>query len=664
MPNVLGIPYPQTAPVDVRDGLRAHLHTNFPDIDPQLLERDIEAWQDLRRKCVSRAAPAGPSPLLRDYAAQLDCAVRMLKNKAGTAFPWTPGFSNAPPMQCYESIDAERAYVLLWIAAEHAQSASCESRSTSESLKRAANEFQMAAGCLAHMATLPLPAPLQDQVPCLRHLMLAQAQECFWQKAVQDGLRDTTIAKLAQGVSTLYADSVALAPPSALPTDWLQHMECKRWHFAAAAMYRKSCDDLAQRRHADELGRLMLAASYVERARRAGTRAVATAVVDDVQSLYDIIHTNLVRADKDNELIYLAAPTNAAHLPDMGTALLAVERCPTPIQAPVAYLAQGQQEAWFQRLMTYGVDVAVRLYADRKAQFLEHTLEAMVSRLDAQLEGALSSMQMAETLQRLDRPQRLPTHWNEYVSGIAASGVRALEEQMQRVMQQADMCRAAYEQARPYHDEAVLREYETALSEACRSDQQVRASIEQVAPLARIMERGMTALHAWAMPTLRDLQRASEAHTDDIRGIHAMIEQLRDGAQARRRLVLRARAEMDSDDLRETLMHMVRARQVGDAVPAAALDDVLDKSMQRYDVYLCELKRCESEQHERMRQLKQTHMRLLRQADVAQALDAQAEAWHRVEEAYGQWEALRQHVAEGRVFYETLYDRCQRLAGV
>ena len=251
----------------------------------------------------------------------------------------------------------------------------------------------------------------------------------------------------------------------------------------------------------------------------------------------------------------------------------------------MAYLEQGQQEAWFRRLMTYGVDVAVRLYADRKAQLLEHTLEATASRLDAQLEAALSTMQMAETLQRLDRPQRLPTHWHEYVSGIADGDVRALEELMQRVMQLADMCRAAYEQARPYHDEALLSEYDTALSEARRSDHRVRASLDQVAPLARIMERGMTALHAWAMPTIRDLQRACEAHTDDIRGIHAMMEQLRDGAQARRRLVLRARAEMDSDDLRETLLHMVRARQVGDAVPAAALDDVLATSMQRYDVY-------------------------------------------------------------------------------
>lgn len=664
MSNVLGIPYPQTVFVDVRDGLRAYLHTNFPDIDPQLFERDIEAWQDMRHKCVSKAAPTWQTPLLWDYTAQLDCASRMLKNNAGVAFPWTTGFLKSSDLSLHETIDAERAFMLLWIAAEHAQSGSCESRSTHESLKRAANLFQIAAGCLAYMATLTLPDPLHDQVPCLRDLMLAQAQECFWQKAVQDGLKDTTIAKLAQGVSTQYANCAALAPQAALPSGWVQHMECKRWHFAAAAIYRKSCDDLAQRRHADELGRLMLAASYVERAKRAGTRAVAAAVVHDVQSLYDIIRTNLIRADKDNDLIYLEAPTNAAHLPNIGAALLATEQCPPQIQAPVTYLQEAKKAPWFGRLMTYGVDVAVRLYADRKAQFLEHALEATVSRLDGQLDAALTKMQIAETLLRLDTPQRLPTHWHEYVRCISANGLRALEEQMQRTLQHADMCRAAYEQARPYQDEVIMHEYEKTLLQASSIDAQVRTKIDKAAPLVRVMERGMTALHAWATPTIRDLQRACEAHTDEIRGIHLMMEQLKDGVQWRRRLVLRARAEMDSDDLRETLNNMVRARQVGDAVPAAALDDVLDKSMQRYNVYMLDIKKCEAEQQERMLQLKQMHMRLLRHADVAQALDAQAEAWHRVEEAYGQWQAVRQHVAEGMVFYETLYDRLQRIAGV
>jgi programmed cell death 6-interacting protein len=35
----------------------------------------------------------------------------------------------------------------------------------------------------------------------LERLCLAQAQECFWQKAVKDGMKDATIARLAAKVS-------------------------------------------------------------------------------------------------------------------------------------------------------------------------------------------------------------------------------------------------------------------------------------------------------------------------------------------------------------------------------------------------------------------------------------------------------------------------------
>ena len=38
----------------------------------------------------------------------------------------------------------------------------------------------------------------------LEQLMLAQAQECFWKKAVIDGTRDGIVAKLAEQISELY----------------------------------------------------------------------------------------------------------------------------------------------------------------------------------------------------------------------------------------------------------------------------------------------------------------------------------------------------------------------------------------------------------------------------------------------------------------------------
>lgn len=556
----------------------------------------------------------------------------------------------------FADLDAERAFILLWIAAEHAQSGAAELRSTHESLKRAAHVFQVAAGCLSSIPATA-PAPLDAQAPCLAQLMLAQAQECFWQKAVMDALKDTTIAKLAEGVATLYANALGQAEHAALPREWVQHMECKCWHFAAAAAYRKSCDDAAHRRHADELGRLQLAATFVERARRAARSAP---VVNDVQSLHDIIRTNAARAEKDNQLIYLEAPTNAAHLPDTGTAMLVKIVYPAAVQDPLQYLQS--ERVWFARLFTYGIDVAMRLYTDRKAQFLENVLEREARAADERLEAALQQMHIVETLERLEAPQRLPEAWNEYAQQVGRHGVHALYEQWERVARKGEVCRAMCSAIRS--DDLLLAEYARTLDEAAASDRQVREKLDRAQLLLHPLEKGRTGLHAWAMPVIGRVQAACTAHAGEVRGVRAMLEALQDGAQERHALVMRARAQAEGDDVHERLVSEVRARRLEEGqaiVQAASLHDVLDERMRSYDVYVQAMQASTQVQGERLSEVRRAHARLLRHADIAEALDAQVSAWHDVDEAYAEWRTLQAHMREGAAFYDKMHEMLGRL---
>ena len=63
----------------------------------------------------------------------------------------------------------------------------------------------------------------------LINLMLAQAQECVWQKAAMDQLRDGTIARLALQVASFYEAAYELASNSAIQTvyskSWIVHMQ-------------------------------------------------------------------------------------------------------------------------------------------------------------------------------------------------------------------------------------------------------------------------------------------------------------------------------------------------------------------------------------------------------------------------------------------------------
>jgi programmed cell death 6-interacting protein len=84
--------------------------------------------------------------------------------------------------------------VLYDIGALYSQLATAQSRTTADSLKRACQYFQQAAGIFEHLSgqtnDLRLPPGVvvddfsESTVSTLKFLMLAQAQECFWQKAV------------------------------------------------------------------------------------------------------------------------------------------------------------------------------------------------------------------------------------------------------------------------------------------------------------------------------------------------------------------------------------------------------------------------------------------------------------------------------------------------
>jgi len=88
----------------------------------------------------------------------------------------------------------ERLSVLYNVGAIYSQLATSQSRTTAESLKRACQYFQNAAGSFEFLLTqandlrLPPGTVVEDfsepTITSLKFLMLAQAQECFWQKAV------------------------------------------------------------------------------------------------------------------------------------------------------------------------------------------------------------------------------------------------------------------------------------------------------------------------------------------------------------------------------------------------------------------------------------------------------------------------------------------------
>jgi programmed cell death 6-interacting protein len=234
----------------------------------------------------------------------------------GVDFAWYTALSYGGHKERPESqnnLKFELANVLYNLAALYSQLALATNRSHTEGLRTASNYFCAGAGVLQHlnddvipeMRSTPPEGIDTSTIKSLQLLLLAQGQECFWQKAVMDGLRDSIIAKLAAKVSDFYAEAGVWGMTSdAVPSDWIHHMTAKHHHFAAAAQYRQARDCLEKRKYGEEVARLRDSIACVDEGLREA-KYLKPIVLGDLNGLKNKVTEDLKRAEKDNDLIYL-----------------------------------------------------------------------------------------------------------------------------------------------------------------------------------------------------------------------------------------------------------------------------------------------------------------------------------------------------------------------
>lgn len=230
------------------------------------------------------------------------------------------GYNTERPM-VRNNLKYELMNILFNLAALYSQLATNTPRSTADGIKTSANYFSQAAGVLSHMHDVVLPElrmsdPPEDMdahtLESLIQLHLAQSQECFWQKAVMDGYKDASIAKLAARVSDLYNQAGDAAMKSeAISSAWIHHMTAKHHHFAAAAQYRAACDCLEKKKYGEEIARLKDSVACVtEGLKETKGGNLNKTVSDDLNGLKRKVEEDLKRAEKDNDMIFLSKYTD------------------------------------------------------------------------------------------------------------------------------------------------------------------------------------------------------------------------------------------------------------------------------------------------------------------------------------------------------------------
>lgn len=490
--NILFLPFRKSHTVNLTEAIKQYISSKY-DQHPDMFKADLETIETLRSSAVHAQEPHPSNiPKLQQYAAQLVWLSGKFPVDIGVEFPWYPalGYNTSRPVS-RNNLRYELANIMFNLAAMYSQLAMSSNRSTPDGLKVAANNFCLAAGTISHLRNTILPElrtePPEDMdlmtLDCLEKLMLAQGQECFWQKAVKDGLKDATIAKLAARVSDLYNEGTEAGIQSdAVSSEWIHHMTAKHHHFAAAAQYRAACDALEKRKYGEEVARLRDSLVCVNEALKE-QRYINKMVLADLNGLKNRVAEDLKRAEKDNDMIYLLPVPPKAELKILDRANMVISRVPKEVAESNALLGEKGElgPALFSKLVPYSVHLAASIYVDRRDRLVNNTIVEELESLTAQIHEVLRSLNLPGSLQALEKPLGLPPGLMAHAEEIRQQdGIHRLERSMEDTQKLMYSDQAVYNEgvdilkSEAVEDENARRRYGTALW--------TRAPAEQGAP--------------------------------------------------------------------------------------------------------------------------------------------------------------------------------------
>ncbi|KAI0833513.1 BRO1-domain-containing protein [Trametes gibbosa] len=704
MPNQLSIPFKKTYIVPIRQAVRDYILAHHSGTHPDAYRWDISQWEKLRADATSGTVHVDRVGAFLSYHAQLVFILTKFPPDIGLEIPYAPAFNSSALPQSLNNLVYERASVLYNLAALYSQLASAEDRSTPQGLKQAIKFYQNAAGALNFLHDSALPQLRASSSPedasieigesfakCLEFIMLAQAQECVWQRAVMDNYKNGLIAKLAAKVASFYGSAVKYVKDSSpsikhiFPSNWASHLETKEFHFLAAAQFRKSLEDLEAHRYGHEVARLSEAQVLARKGYDIGRRgAVAQPVQQDIKSLLDIVQKNVARAERDNDLIYHQDVPPASALPPVPEVSMAQPLIDPGLQDPKTIV--GKDGVIFGELLGWGARLAIEIYNDRRRNWIADEVQDRARHLDDALSSARDSLNLPAALDALDRPVGLPPSLvrkaeevrlesgpervDTYIRDVQALAQHVsslLDEAMDILDQEADEDEALRERRRlvperlpslEANKDLVVKEqqYRNVLEKARESDALVRKKWEEWEDSIMQLTWPEDELELSIPSSTVELARRGGSIASDPTRVHAralrgLLEQLEDLSKARAELAARVDRFASSDDITQRVAKAASAMEQWVNVQPAMLEDILEEELSKYDKYRIQLEDNGQKQGVLLHSLQERHGHFIQSRREDAVVKERELALQSLDLAYHKYREIVRNLEEGQKFY-------------
>ncbi|XP_073001149.1 vacuolar-sorting protein BRO1-like [Typha latifolia] len=250
------------------------------------------------------------------------------------------------------SIQFEKAAVFFNFAAIYSQMGAAADWSSMAGIRKACDAFQSSAGAFKFLKEHVLDNVVSwesmdlspECVEVLEKLMLAQAEECFFELAVQTEKSPKGCSKVARRVGLCYQkayEAFNTSPPHIkrhLGKAWASHLQLKASLFYARACYHYSLKLHDDKEIAEEIARLRIGITTLSDIAKRTPKRVASSLIGVASGLKKIMISKLEAANKENSLIYCMRVPTESSLTDLPVG------CPLASSKPIKDLITNAME--------------------------------------------------------------------------------------------------------------------------------------------------------------------------------------------------------------------------------------------------------------------------------------------------------------------------------
>ncbi|CAO3620443.1 unnamed protein product [Mucor hiemalis] len=616
---------------------------------------------------------------------------------------WFPIFQPQEIPDVISNINYEKACVLYRIAGLYSEFGCSQNWISTDGIRKACQFFQNAAGCLDYIKRELLPELRADPprdfeiLDSLIALMMAQAHECIWQKAVMEHMKHGIVARLAIRVSDFYGTFLSNAT-ALIPHNWIAYGEIKCNYFQATAQYQKANESISNGRYGEEIARLNVAKTKNEFAIQHlnGSRTpllINQAFIDQIHSLQQSIERDLVRAEKDNDVVYLETIPEPSQLAPILRSDMVKPTLPNFVLSCDYWLVLTEhpnnelfiKRPLFESLVPFAVHQAISVYADKKDYIVKMEIVAKHHELKVESQKLLHDLCLPYALDIVDS---LPKRLVDYAEEVQhEGGIQSLHDMMQKIQVLSKKTTNLIEEGfnaleEENEQDAVLSrqygklwtrpssgslthnllsmgtQYNDTVQAAQKADRIVQAKVtnwgKAIAMLSRPTDEIQTHL-----PTLRQDEEYYSFIIETLAKLRVQLDLLNQEIVERERLEIETTDMAGKDDITAALI--ARANELTKGSPIFKLEpeqfsNIFDERLAEYNTFEDRMKVHASKQDDILHVVRDLYGQFSFVVANKAVLNKREKAITNLESAFTKFKEIRTNLVEGIKFYSHYTD--------